>query len=416
MQGKVDRANAAGADLYVSIHNNGSVSRAARGTESFGSPKDPEGRRLARLVHAAILARTHLPDRRVKTADFYVLRWSNMPAVLVEGGFITSPRDAALLRQPAFRRRIALGIADGIARWRATDAPVPIYPRLSGELPEDVAVASSRALDATGAATVLLASADSPELAVVAAPLAVKLDAPLLLTRSSLLPTSTATELARLKPSRIVVLGSESAVDSSVASAAIDAAGPDALVERIDGDAAAASAAVARRFFGPSPRLALAPARPLADQLSAATWAARAGGPVLVDPGQTSLGPESIAATPTVLAVGAAGSSILPPSATVTRIVAENAWWNNAWTARTWSGRIRPVVANANDPATAVVAATHAARTGQPLLLLDGRKLPTPVRWFVTNRRGTLLGFTLVGTRSSLDPRIDRSLAKSSRL
>ena len=102
LQARVDRANGAGADLFISIHNNGAASRSARGTETFASPRDALGRSLSALVHRRIVQRTGLRDRGARTSDFYVCRWANMPAILVEGGFISSPSDARLLKKASF--------------------------------------------------------------------------------------------------------------------------------------------------------------------------------------------------------------------------------------------------------------------------------------------------------------------------
>jgi N-acetylmuramoyl-L-alanine amidase len=416
LQGKVDRANAADADLYISIHNNGAASRAARGTESFGAPRDPAGVRLASLVNAAVVRRTGLRNRGAQKADFYVLRWSNMPAVLVEGAFISSPADAYLLKRSSFRRRIAYGIADGIGRWFATDRPARIYPRIGGASAEAVAVASSRSLNPTSAPAVILASADDPRAAVCAPPLAAKLGAPLLFARRSALPEVTAAEIARLQPSRVIVLAPSSALDTTVVASAIASAAPGALAERIEATTSAQAAAlVAERYFPDSARVALAATTSRVEQLAASTWAARYAGPlVITGDAQASLDHVSLATTPTALVIGSASRSILPSSSVVSVVSKGSEWWNNAYIDRTVYGRTRPVVATASQPTVAIVAAVQAARTKQPLILLDGaRKLPTPSRWFITSRRSSLSGFTIVGIDSVTSPFVDRELAKA---
>jgi N-acetylmuramoyl-L-alanine amidase len=415
LQGKVDRANAADADLYVSIHNNGAASRAARGTESFGTSRDPAGVRLAGLVNAAVVKRTGLRNRGAQKADFYVLRWSNMPAVLVEGAFITSPSDAYLLKQSSFRRRIAYGIADGIGRWVTTDRPTRLYPRLGGASAEAVAVSSSRSLNPTSAPAVILASADDPRAAVCAAPLAAKLGAPLLYARRSSLPAVTAAEIARLQPSRIVVLAPESALDATVAASALATAAPGAVAERVEATTSAQAAAlVAGRYFPAATRIALATKTSPVEQITASTWAGRNRGPLVIT-GEwgTSLAGVSLATTPTALVVGAATRSLLPTASVVQAISRGSGWWNNAYVNQTVGGKTRPVVATSSQPTIAIVAAVHAARTKQPLVLLDGRKLPTPNRWWITSRRPSLYGFTVIGIDSSTPPYVDRMLAKA---
>lgn len=79
-------------------------------------------RTLAGDVHGSALrmARKLLPDlndRGVKSALFYVLVGAQMPAILVEGSFITHPREAEALATDAYRQALADGIAEGILRY-----------------------------------------------------------------------------------------------------------------------------------------------------------------------------------------------------------------------------------------------------------------------------------------------------------
>jgi N-acetylmuramoyl-L-alanine amidase len=124
-------ANSAGAELFVSVHNNGSVSRAARGTEVYHQRHSAPGGRLAADILNRISARTGLPRRGVFTrqasgghdADYYyVLRNARITAVLVEGAFVTNPTDARLLADPAFRQTLADAMAEAIT---ATFRPGP---------------------------------------------------------------------------------------------------------------------------------------------------------------------------------------------------------------------------------------------------------------------------------------------------
>ena len=53
-------------------------------------------------------------SRGVHSANFYVLRRAKMPAILLEAGFISNPNDEAMLKQAAFREKIAMAIAKGV--------------------------------------------------------------------------------------------------------------------------------------------------------------------------------------------------------------------------------------------------------------------------------------------------------------
>lgn len=130
LRARVEIANAARAGLFLSIHSNAFRSDTT-GTETFhfhatGRP----GRALARAVHDELLFRLRLPDRGVRPAGFFVLRFTNMPAVLVEGGFLSNPSEALLFARPEFRQLVAEGVAAGVERFvregglELRDAPV----------------------------------------------------------------------------------------------------------------------------------------------------------------------------------------------------------------------------------------------------------------------------------------------------
>lgn len=115
LQGRVDIAERANATIFVSIHANAiSLSRPeVNGLETYyyGSSA---GRDLANTIHSRVLRETDLRDRRVRSARFYVLRNTSMPAVLVETGFLTGAEDAARLQNLSTRLQIADAIAQGI--------------------------------------------------------------------------------------------------------------------------------------------------------------------------------------------------------------------------------------------------------------------------------------------------------------
>ena len=113
LQPRVNIAERANADVFVSIHSNAiSLSRPdVNGLETYYYSS---GFRLAQTIHNNILQRTDLRDRGVRRARFYVLVNTSMPAVLVETGFVTGREDAARFRNPQEVNTIADGITAGI--------------------------------------------------------------------------------------------------------------------------------------------------------------------------------------------------------------------------------------------------------------------------------------------------------------
>jgi N-acetylmuramoyl-L-alanine amidase len=74
-------------------------------------------RELASSVLSKMLQAMGSANRGVRTADFYVLKYSESPAILVETGFVTHPVEAEQLRNPNYQERIAYGVASGITAY-----------------------------------------------------------------------------------------------------------------------------------------------------------------------------------------------------------------------------------------------------------------------------------------------------------
>jgi N-acetylmuramoyl-L-alanine amidase len=116
LEGRVQMARRANADLFISIHANAiSMSRPdVNGLETYYYAT---GLPLAQTIHNTILQKINVGNRGVRRARFYVLRNSPMPAVLVETGFVTGREDAAKLSNPAYREQMADAIATGILQY-----------------------------------------------------------------------------------------------------------------------------------------------------------------------------------------------------------------------------------------------------------------------------------------------------------
>ena len=126
LQARVALANAWPADRFISIHHNGWGSSSANGTETYSYPGAATAADLRNHVHAELVAGLGLADRGVKTADFYVLRETTMPAVLSEGGFLTNPVDAAVLASPAGRQASAQAHLFGLQRHYGLTPYLPL--------------------------------------------------------------------------------------------------------------------------------------------------------------------------------------------------------------------------------------------------------------------------------------------------
>lgn len=111
-----ETANDWDADIFVSIHCNSAEADEACGTETFAYDLDGgAGEKIATCIQDQIVDALNTVDRGVKAnPKLFVLRYTAMPAVLVELGFISNEDDEALLtdRQDDFARAIARGVTD----------------------------------------------------------------------------------------------------------------------------------------------------------------------------------------------------------------------------------------------------------------------------------------------------------------
>ncbi len=154
-------ANGQGADLFVSIHVNSHPQRSVKGIEiyHFGEAKDQRALEVAARENGTPLSSTgvgweylvadlltakkieeslelawtakesmvaslnghyDLQDHGVKTAPFYVLRFTSMPSILAEIAFISNPNEEDLLRNTRFTTRVAEALMEGIKSFLAS--------------------------------------------------------------------------------------------------------------------------------------------------------------------------------------------------------------------------------------------------------------------------------------------------------
>ena len=131
-------AEAHHADLFISLHFN-APGKEARGLETYcitptGMPStltrgfadpwsenlpnnafDAQNLQLAVRVHSALLRATGMEDRGVRHSRFdTVLRGQNRPAILIEGGYLSNPHEAALIESAGYRQKLAEAVAGAL--------------------------------------------------------------------------------------------------------------------------------------------------------------------------------------------------------------------------------------------------------------------------------------------------------------
>ncbi len=111
-------ANENNADLFVSIHFN-SGPPSANGTETYHYESE-QSKKLSETIHKHVVKATGFKDRGMDSRNLYVLKNTDMPAVLLEIGFISNSYENKTMQTPAFQERVAQAIADGIEEYCTT--------------------------------------------------------------------------------------------------------------------------------------------------------------------------------------------------------------------------------------------------------------------------------------------------------
>jgi N-acetylmuramoyl-L-alanine amidase len=157
---RVKSANNWNADLYISIHCNASSIRTRRGYEDFVYTKSANSLELQDVLHGSITRTITIPDRGQKKANIFVLRETNMPAILTENGFISNAEDAKLLQDKTYLKMIARGHAQGIAAFfnlHPTVSEIMYYRVITGSFKtEKEALIRQQELLETGIETFIL--------------------------------------------------------------------------------------------------------------------------------------------------------------------------------------------------------------------------------------------------------------------
>ena len=115
-------ANDTKSKLFVSIHFNAFKGQGVKGIEIYYYNKGSKWRqnaskKLAHLVLNSLVSATHTASRGVKTGNFHVIRETYMPAILIEGGFLTNQQELSHLKDKKYVEKMARSISDAIDKY-----------------------------------------------------------------------------------------------------------------------------------------------------------------------------------------------------------------------------------------------------------------------------------------------------------
>lgn len=123
LEKRAEMANEKQPDVFVSIHYNSAPSAQAQGIEVFfyqskeNKKRAAESKHLAQVILKSVLAETDAKSRGIKHGDYAVIRETDMPAILIEGGFVTNEEELERLKNPNYLKKLAWGIAKGVDEY-----------------------------------------------------------------------------------------------------------------------------------------------------------------------------------------------------------------------------------------------------------------------------------------------------------
>ena len=105
------------AEIFLSVHCNSFTNPDVHGMETYYYPKTDADEHFAALLNEELAAEGGLFNRGVKYARFYLLRHTEIPASLVELGFLSNPHEEALLADADYQEQMAQALFHAIARY-----------------------------------------------------------------------------------------------------------------------------------------------------------------------------------------------------------------------------------------------------------------------------------------------------------
>ena len=174
-------ANNVNPDIFISIHINSAGATSASGIETFYK-KDID-KPLAESIQNKLISYTGAVDRGAKWEDFHVVRETNMPASLVECGFLTNVNEANNLKSWNYQEKLINAMLDGALDYLYNSNPL-VANRIYGSNRYETSYELFKNGWSSSEYAVIAPGLDYPD-ALCATPLATKYNAPIVLAENT---------------------------------------------------------------------------------------------------------------------------------------------------------------------------------------------------------------------------------------
>lgn len=126
LQDRSHHANSIDADLFISVHFNGAKNPKAHGLEVYfytdkaNNLRHVSSKRFAKDCVDTLAHNLRMKKRGLKEGNFHVIRETSMPAILIEGGFVSHAQEAVRIDTPQYRKVYASSVVDAVNRYFRT--------------------------------------------------------------------------------------------------------------------------------------------------------------------------------------------------------------------------------------------------------------------------------------------------------
>ena len=118
VEGRIRLIRSSGATIVISLHCNAFTDPSEWGAQTFyNASMNPESKRLAQLVQVKLIEETETPRDASAKLEHFILNNSKVPAVTVEMGFLSNPREEGLLGSHSYQQTLADSIRDAVVEF-----------------------------------------------------------------------------------------------------------------------------------------------------------------------------------------------------------------------------------------------------------------------------------------------------------
>lgn len=275
---RANNANNVNPNLFISIHINSAGATSALGIETFYTKSIDKP--LADALQNKLVSYTGAVNRGSKWDEYYVTKNTNMPASLVELGFLSNVNEANNLKNTGYQTKLVNAMLDGTLYYLYNANPL-VANRIYGSNRYETSYEVFNSGWNTSEYAVIASGLDYPD-ALCATPLASKYNAPILLARNTSINNQT--NLLNLLKSKgvkkVFIVGGTGVIPSSFES---DFASHGITSKRLGGsNRYETSVQIAREVGSASGEVAIASGLDFADGLSISSIAAKKNMPVLL--------------------------------------------------------------------------------------------------------------------------------------